>query len=101
MKNYAESIDAARRLAILRMLHFAPGYTLNRSTLRDQVEMTGYVTSSAKIAAEVALLAETGLVEQLELDAVRLTERGEDVALGRSNTPGVRRPSPGETNGTR
>lgn len=97
----AEKVTAARRLAILLALYFAPGYTLNRAALRAQVEMTGYVTSSDKMASEVAWLAEMGLVEQLELDAVRLTDRGEDVALGRSNTPGVRRPSPGETNGTR
>lgn len=99
--SYADSITAARRLAILLALYFSPGYTLNRAALRAQVEMTGYVTSSDKMASEVAWLAEMGLVEQLELDAVRLTDRGEDVALGRSNTPGVRRPSPGETNGTR
>lgn len=99
--SYADSITAARRLAILLALCFAPGYTLNRAALRDQVEMTGYVTSSDKMASEVAWLAEMELVEQLELDAVRLTDRGEDVALGRSNTPGVRRPSPGEANGTR
>jgi hypothetical protein len=95
--SYAKEIAAARRLAILRMLFFAPGYTLNRAALRAQVDMTGYVTSADLMASECAWLAETGLVEQLELDAVRLTERGEDIALGRSQTPGVRRPSPGET----
>lgn len=98
---YADNIAAARRLAILLALYFAPGYTLNRSALRSQVELTGYVTSADKMAAEIAWLAEMGLVEQMELDAVRLTDRGEDVALGRSQTPGVRRPSPGETNGPR
>jgi hypothetical protein len=94
--SYADNIAAARRLAMLLALYFAPGYTLGRTVLRNQVEMTGYVTSSDKMSAEIAWLAEMGLVEQLELDAVRLTDRGEDVALGRSQTPGVRRPSPGE-----
>jgi len=98
---YAQDIAAARRLAILLALYFAPGYTLNRAALRDQVERTGYITSADLMATECAWLSEIGLVEQLELDAVCLTQRGEDVALGRSNTPGVRRPSPGETNGTR
>lgn len=99
--SYAKEIAAARRLAILRMLYFAAGYTLNLAALRQQVDMTGYVTSADLMASECAWLAETGLVELLELDAVRLTERGEDIALGRSQTPGVRRPSPGETNGPR
>jgi hypothetical protein len=99
--SYAEEIAASRRLAILLALYFAPGYTLNRTALRHQVEMTGYVTSADKMASEIAWLAEMELAEPLELDAVRLTARGEDVALGRSQTPGVRRPSPGETNGTR
>ena len=99
--SYTEEVSAARRLAILVMLYFAPGYTLNRAALRNQVERTGYITSFDKMVAEIAWLAEMELVEQLEMDAVRLTARGEDVALGRSNTPGVRRPSPGETNGPR
>lgn len=99
--SYAQEISAARRLAILLALYFSPGYTLNRATLRNQVERTGYITSADLMATECAWLVETGLVESLELDAVRLTDRGEDVALGRSQTPGVRRPSPGETNGTR
>ena len=30
----------------------------------------------------------------LEMDVVRLTYRGEDIALGRSQVNGVRRPSP-------
>jgi len=99
--SYAEEISASRRLAILLTLYFAPGYTLNRAALRNQVERTGYVTSADKMASEIAWLNEMALVEPLELDAVRLTARGEDVALGRSQTPGVRRPSPGESNGTR
>ncbi len=99
--SYADTIAKARRLAILQALYFAPAYTLNRAALREQVERTGYVMSADLAANECAWLAEMGLIEQLELEAVRLTERGEDVAWGRSQTPGVRRPSPGETNGPR
>lgn len=98
---YADEITAARRLAILLALYFATGYTLNRAALRYQVERTGYITSADKMAAEIAWLTEMELVEQLELDVVRLAPRGEDIALGRSQTPGVRRPSPGEADGTR
>lgn len=94
--SYQEKINAARRLAILLALYFAPGYMLNRAALRDQVERTGYVCSVDLFAAELAWLAEMGLAELVEDTACRLTERGADVALGRSQTPGVRRPAPGE-----
>ncbi len=115
--SYAEEVARARRLVILQALYFAPGYTLARTLLRQRVEMTGYITGHDLLAAELSWLHELGYVELLEregggaaagypsasplrgeLDAVRLTARGEDVALGRSHTPGVRRPSPGEMN---
>ena len=98
---YADTVTAARRLAILLALYFVPGFTLPRAALRDKVERTGYVTGADLMASECAWLSEMGLVEQIELDVVRLTARGEDVALGRSQTPGVRRPSPGAANGPR
>lgn len=101
MTTYAEEIAAARRRTILVALSFAPGYTLNRTALRLFVERTGYITSADLLAAEVAWLVEMGYVEPLEMDAVRLTARGEDIAKGRSQSPGVRRPSPGEADGTR
>ena len=94
--SYADEVMRARRLAILLALYFAPGYTLPRVTLRSQVELTGYVMTLDLAATEIAWLVEQGLVEPLELDAVRLTARGEDIALGRGQNPGVRRPSPGE-----
>lgn len=97
--SYPEKINAARRLAILLALYFAPSYTLNRHALRDQVERTGYPCSTDLFASELAWLEEMSLVDKLELDAVMLTDRGADVALGKSQTPGVRRPSPGEIDG--
>jgi len=93
--SYAEEVASSRRLAILQALYFAPGYTLSAVELRRQVEFAGYITSMDKMAAELAWLAEMTLIELLELDVVRLNARGEDVAFGRSQTPGVRRPSPG------
>lgn len=99
--SYAEEITRSRRLAILLALCFAPGYTLNRAALRDWVERTGYVTGVDKMALEIAWLEEMELVEVMEAGAVRLTYRGEDVALGRSQTPGVQRPPPGDPRGPR
>lgn len=96
MTTYAKEIAAARRHAILLALYFAMGYTLNRAELRHQVERAGYITSADLMASECAWLAEMQLIEQLELSVVRLAARGEDVALGRSDMPGVSRPSPGQ-----
>lgn len=96
MTTYAEEVAASRRLTILLALSFAPVYTLNRTPLRLFVERTGYATSVDMLQTELAWLAEMGYVELLELDAVRLTARGEDVAIGRIQVPGVRRPLPGE-----
>lgn len=92
--SYADEITASRRLAILLALYFANAYTLNRAVLRDQVGRTGYVTSMDQMIAELEWLAGNKLIETLELDVVRLTYRGEDVALGRDQIAGVRRPSP-------
>jgi len=94
--NYAEDVSRARRLAMLQAIYFAADYLLNRAMLRTRVEAAGYITSVDLLHTECAWLAEMGYIELLEMDTVRLTERGADVARGRSQTPGVRRPSPGE-----
>ena len=99
--SYKDEIERARRLAILMALYMAAGYTLSARALRTQVEAIGYITSADKLMQEVAWLDEMGYVEQLELDAVRLTERGSDIATGRMTAPGVRRPDPGELDGAR
>lgn len=99
--SYADSVSASRRLAILLTLYFSPRYTLHNTALRYKIEQIGYVTSADMMVSEIAWLTETKLIETLEPDVVRLTARGEDVALGRSQTEGVRRPSPGETDGPR
>lgn len=102
--SYADEITAARRLAILLVLYFEPGYTANLHFLRERVGKTGYVTSLDLMETELAWLREQGLIETLGggySGSYRLLARGEDVALGRSQTPGVRRPSPGEINGPR
>lgn len=99
----ARVVEQDRRQAILAALLVAPGYTMARSSLRRRLEMVGYLASMDALAIDLSWLDETaGLVEQLELDAVRLTERGADVVIGRASVPGVTRPSPGEIpHGTR
>lgn len=88
--------ESDRRRAILAALSIAPGYALPHRAVRGQIEAVGYTASLDLLRADIAWLAEMGLVEPLELDHARLTDRGLDIALGRAQVPGVRRPEPGE-----
>lgn len=88
--------EADRRRAILAALALAPAYTLPQRSLRAQVEAVGYAVSLDLLRADIAWLGELGLVDPLELDHSRLTDRGLDIVLGRAQVPGVRRTEPGE-----
>lgn len=94
--NAHKIIESDRRRAILAALSLASAYTLPHRSLRAQVEAIGYALSLDLLRAEIAWLSEIGLVDQLELDHARLTDRGLDIVLGRAKVPGVRRPEPGE-----
>ena len=95
--NSAQRIaEADRRRAILAALALAPAYTLPQRSLRAQVEAVGYAVSLDLLRADIAWLGDVGLVDPLELDHSRLTDRGLDTVLGRAQVPGVRRPEPGE-----
>lgn len=88
--------EADRRRAILAALSLSPAYTLPHRALRAQVEAVGYAVSLDLLRSDIAWLGEVGLIDLLELDHARLTDRGLDIALGRAQVPGVRRPEPGE-----
>lgn len=95
--NTAQRIaESDRRRAILAALSIATGYALPYRNMRAQVEAIGYTISLDLLRADIAWLSEMGLVDPLELDHVRLTDRGLDIVLGRAQVPGVRRPEPGE-----
>lgn len=94
--SYAAEIQRARRLNILLNLFMAPGYTASLQVLRAQGDAAGYVMSHDLIDSELAWLREQGYLDTLPAGAHRLTDRGQDVALGRAQVPGVRRPSPDE-----
>lgn len=85
------------RSSILRTLSKAPQYSANDSIILDVVRSVGFsAVSRAQIRTELSWLQEQGLVrtETIEtLIIVTLTERGEDVAAGRSTVPGVKKPS--------
>lgn len=97
--NYQELVAEHLRITILRRLLEQSDYALNESLLLDLVEPLGFAPSRDNLRAQMAWLAEQGLVTLGGLDhcqVATLTARGEDVARGRATVPGVKRPRPGE-----
>lgn len=97
--NYAEKHFEHVRLTILRVLAEAPGYSSNDSILTDAVNAMGLTCTRDQMRTNLAWLEEQRLVTLLKptptLTVATITERGTDVAAGRSIIAGVHRPSPG------
>jgi hypothetical protein len=96
--NFHKHLTEDRRLVLLRLLADAPGYAANESILLEAVESFGHRPSRDALRADLAWLAEQGLVTIEEVATVMIatvTRRGGDVAFGRAVVPGVRRPEPG------
>lgn len=84
------------RIALLRTLAKAPANQLNDSILADVVRNAGIGATRDQVRGELQWLSEQGLVGLESFDALvvaTLTQRGEDVAVGRSLAPGVKKPS--------
>jgi len=100
--SFEETLQADRRLVILRLLQEAAGYSLNSSVLRTALdEKYAYKVGRDVVETDLAWLDEQRLVRIERLEApsktimvATLTERGLDVQAGRSIVPGVNRPSP-------
>lgn len=94
-----EALAADRRLMILRLLAEAPDYRASGYLIGAALAPMGHAVGTDRLRTDLAWLEEQGLLA-LErpggVDIARLTDRGADVAAGRSVTPGVRRPAPGE-----
>ncbi|WP_298173909.1 hypothetical protein [Novosphingobium sp.] len=90
--------DGHVRLAILRLLDEQPGYCANDSVLHDAVNAVGLNATRSQIRGHIEWLQEQRLVKYQAagsgLLVVTLSERGSDVANGRSVIAGVQRPSP-------
>lgn len=87
-----------RRLVLLRLLAEDADYKINSSILQRGLELYGHSISRDKLHSEIAWLTEQDLVSYDELNSVQvvaLTQRGLDVAQGKSIVPGVKRPGPG------
>lgn len=95
MNTAEQMVTVDRRRAILVVLVMAPAYMMPARGLREQIGLVGYAVSLDRIATDCAWLAEQGLIEWKN-DVAILTDRGSDVATGRAQAPGVKRPAPGE-----
>lgn len=87
-----------RRLVLLRGLQHAAQYKANAYLLRRYAASIGHTVSADRLEADIAWLAEQGLVEADQVQGVTvatLTQRGQDVATGAVQVPGVQRPQPG------
>lgn len=95
MSDFFEHMRADRRLVLLRVLLQSPAYTGNEYMLQQMAEQLGHVVSADQIRTDLAWLAEQGLVALETVQGVqiaRLLGRGEDVARGRVEVPGVKKP---------
>lgn len=88
-------VEQDRRRAMLAVLLVAPAFKLPVRAVRQGVEALGYAVSLDLARTDIAWLVEQGLVEQAD-EVVTLTDRGNDVVMGRVAQPGVKRPEPGQ-----
>lgn len=96
--DFAERTEQHRRLAILRLLAEAPGFTINDSIITDALNGLGIASSRDQIRTALGWLTEQSLLTQESaggLMVATLSQRGGDVAAGRAQVPGVQQPSPG------
>ena len=94
--SYDESNARDRRIVILRVLLRQAGYRANSSVLNKACREAYHDVSRAVTRGDIAWLEEQGLVACEDFDhfvGVTLTERGQDVAGGQAEHPGVDRPS--------
>lgn len=86
------------RLATLRLLTEAPGYSLNDRLITDALPALGIAATRDQVRGVLSWLGEQDMVRREELGGglvvATLKERGADIAAGRATQPGVARPSP-------
>ncbi len=86
-----------RRLTILRSLYEQADFRLNESVLLDELHAYSFNLSADELRGELRWLEEQNLLAQGKIGNLviaELTERGADVAMGRTTTHGVKRPRP-------
>lgn len=97
MTAFEDHEHAWLRLLVCQFLEADPGYDIHEYRLSDMLGAYGLRVSADTLRAQLAWLAEQGLVRLSAVGSgqlVRLTERGLDVASGTARVPGVARPRP-------
>lgn len=95
MSKYADYLAEDMRLVMLRILNEMPAYSSNSSILGNVLGRFGHHPSRDHITTQLHWLAEQNLISIEDVSGVlvcRLTERGQDVATGRTTVPGVKKP---------
>ena len=95
--SYAQIVSESIRLIVLQFLEEEPDYAQNEGVIKTGLGVFGHHISRDKLHTELSWLSEQGLVTLDTVSGVlvvKLTQRGEDVALGYARVPGVARPSP-------
>lgn len=94
-KTFSDFLRHDQRLVLLRLLAEMPSYRANSSVLAIALERYGHAMTRDQVKTELRWLEEQGLLGIEDLDTVlvaTLRERGQDVAMGRTTVPGVKRP---------
>lgn len=93
--SFKELLTEDQRLVTLRSLHEMAGYEANESIIDSCLDAYGHKISRDMVRSHLAWLEEQGLVTLRDIggcQVARLTGRGEDVATGQAQVPGVKRP---------
>ncbi len=97
--NYGKLQDGHVRLAILRLLEGAPGYSANDSILTQSMDQLGLHCTRDQMRGHLIWLEEqravTLLHPTISMIVATITDSGADLAKGRTSRPGIQRPSPG------
>jgi hypothetical protein len=101
MTNSQDAMEQIKRehqaLAILRVLHRAPGYRCNDAVLANYLDRLALGGTREAIKASLNFLEQSGLLKtdsQEGFVVVCITQRGDDVALDKLTVDGVLRPGP-------
>ena len=96
MSTFADILREDQRLVILRLLHESNSYTLNSTVLTTAMAYLGHEISRDQVKTHLAWLKEQELIWLNEavpgVMVARLSDRGQEVVIGRARVPGVKRP---------
>ncbi len=97
--SFRDFVSEKRRLTILRYLAEEDGYSANDSVMQTVVNKYGFSCSRDMVRGDYAWLRDMGMatVEEISdtVHTAKITQRGLDVAAGRTRVAGIARPGPG------